>query len=53
MVIVGLTGGMGSGKSTVAKVFETLGVNVYYSDIRAKEIYFNRAIKLQIENMNY
>jgi dephospho-CoA kinase len=51
MVIVGLTGGMGSGKSTVAKVFETLGVNVYYSDIRAKEIYFNRAIKLQIENI--
>jgi dephospho-CoA kinase len=35
---IGLTGGIGSGKSTVAKLFEELGVSVYYSDDRAKEL---------------
>ena len=51
MIIVGLTGGMGSGKSTVAKVFETLGINVYYSDERAKELYFLPHVKPQIEQL--
>lgn len=36
MTTVGLTGGIGSGKSTVARVFQTLGVPVYNSDDRAK-----------------
>lgn len=36
MKIVGLTGGIGSGKSTVAQLFSTLGVPVYYSDAAAK-----------------
>lgn len=36
--IIGLTGGIGSGKSTVAKFIEDMGFPVYYSDIRAKEI---------------
>lgn len=31
-MIVGITGGIGSGKSTVCKVFEMLGVPVYYAD---------------------
>lgn len=35
---IGLTGGIGSGKSTVAKIFETLGIPVYYSDIEAKRL---------------
>jgi dephospho-CoA kinase len=35
---IGLTGGIGSGKSTVAKVFETLGIPVYYADEAAKRI---------------
>lgn len=38
MLKVGLTGSMGSGKSTVAKVFEMLGVPVYFTDIEAKLI---------------
>lgn len=33
---IGVTGGIGSGKSTVCRVFETLGVPVYYADERAK-----------------
>ena len=35
---VGLTGGIGSGKSTVAQIFEVLGIPVYYADIAAKKI---------------
>ena len=35
---VGLTGGIGSGKSTVAQVFEVLGIPVYYADISAKKL---------------
>ena len=37
-LLVGLTGGIGSGKTTVAKVFETLGVPVYYADEEAKKL---------------
>ncbi len=33
---VGITGGIGSGKSTVAKIFQLLRVPVYYADERAK-----------------
>jgi dephospho-CoA kinase len=36
---VGLTGGIGSGKTTVAKVFELLGVPVYYADEASKRLY--------------
>ena len=38
MVRVGLTGGIGSGKSTVAQIFEVLGIPVYYADISAKKL---------------
>ena len=38
MKLFGLTGGIGSGKSTVASIFATLGVPVYESDVRAKEL---------------
>ena len=41
--IIGLTGGIGSGKTTVAKLLESKGYSVYYSDIRAKEIVNNNA----------
>ncbi len=36
--IIGLTGGIGSGKTTVARFIEEMGFPVYYSDDRAKEI---------------
>ncbi len=37
-MIVGLTGGIGSGKSTVSKMFQDLGAPVYNSDDEAKRI---------------
>ncbi|MBW3467851.1 dephospho-CoA kinase [Arthrospiribacter ruber] len=33
---VGITGGIGSGKTTVARIFNILGVPIYYADDRAK-----------------
>lgn len=36
MIKVGITGGIGSGKTTVCRIFEVLGVPVYYADERAK-----------------
>lgn len=36
--IIGLTGGIGSGKTTVARFIEEFGFPVYYSDDRAKTI---------------
>ena len=36
--IIGITGGIGSGKSTVSKLIEKEGYPVYYSDVRAKTI---------------
>lgn len=36
---IGLTGGIGSGKSTVAKIFELLHVPVYYADAASKRLY--------------
>jgi len=38
MIVIGLTGGIGSGKTTVAKMFYELGVPVYIADIEAKKL---------------
>lgn len=39
MKVLALTGGIGSGKSFVLKIFSSLGIPVYSSDDRTKEIY--------------
>lgn len=38
MLRVGLTGGIGSGKSTVAAIFEAIGIPVAYADAEAKRL---------------
>lgn len=48
MKIVCITGGIGSGKSVVSKIIETLGYPVYYSDERARQMYFHPEIKLKV-----
>jgi dephospho-CoA kinase len=41
MLTVGITGGIGSGKSLACRVFEWLGTPVYYADQRAKSLITN------------
>lgn len=38
MLKLGITGGMGSGKTTACRLFELWGIPVYYADIRAKAL---------------
>ena len=52
MLKVGLTGGIGSGKSTVAKIFEVLGIPVYYADEATKRI-MNTDKKLKADLIRY
>ena len=47
-MIVGLTGGIGSGKSTVASMFSELGVPVYIADTEAKKLMYNPAVRAKI-----
>ena len=50
--IIGLTGGIGSGKTTVAKFIEDMGFPVYFSDDRAKEIVNeNEVLKNKIKEL--
>lgn len=50
--IIGLTGGIGSGKTTVAHFIEECGFPVYYSDDRAKTIVNdNENLKIQIKEL--
>lgn len=46
---VGLTGGIGCGKSLIARVFETIGIPVFYSDREAKRLYEDKSFLEQIE----
>lgn len=45
MIKVGLTGNIGTGKSTVARIFESLGVPVYHADREAKRMLEETTVK--------
>jgi len=47
MLKIGITGGIGSGKTTVAKIVECLGFPVYYADERGKHLTENDPEVLQ------
>ena len=49
MLKIGLTGGIGSGKSTVAAIFEVLSIPVYYADAASKELMLSEKIRSAIE----
>ena len=48
--IIGLTGGIGSGKTTIANYFQAKGIPVYISDIEAKKVMEFPEIIAKIEN---
>jgi dephospho-CoA kinase len=47
--VIGITGGIGSGKSTIAEVFSVMGFPVYDSDKRARDIYLEPEIRKEAE----
>lgn len=52
MKVIGLTGGIGSGKSTVAQLFESYGIPCYNSDFRAKYVMnHNEVLREQIKTL--
>jgi dephospho-CoA kinase len=51
MLRIGLTGGIGSGKSTVARIFEVLGIPVYNADAASKKLMQeNKELVAKIKN---
>lgn len=49
MLRVGITGGIGSGKTTVCEIFHHLGIPIFYADLKAKQLYSeNSELKNQL-----
>lgn len=49
---VGITGGIGSGKTTVSRIFESLNIPVFYADVEAKKIISsNFTVKRQLKEL--
>lgn len=52
MIKVGITGGIGSGKTTVCKLFEQMDIPVYYADVEAKRLMnHDKTLKRQIKEL--
>jgi len=49
MIKVGLTGNIGSGKSTVVQIFSILGIPVFHADVEAKSLYKNAEVKKAVK----
>jgi len=43
--IVGITGGIGSGKSLISELFNSLGIPIYNSDKEAKNLYYLKHVR--------
>lgn len=48
MLKVGLTGNIGSGKTTVSRIFEVIGIPVFHADAEAKKLYFKEEVKEKV-----
>lgn len=51
MITIGLTGNIGSGKSTVAKIFQSFGFDFLDADTMAKELYDIDEIRIKVEKL--
>lgn len=51
MKTIGLTGNIGSGKTTVAKVFNAFGFTILDADLLAKQLYLQPEIRQQVETV--
>jgi dephospho-CoA kinase len=51
-ITIGVTGGIGSGKSMVCRIIRTLGYPVFYSDTEAKKLYLsNQGVRDMVSNL--
>lgn len=50
-MVLGITGGIGSGKSTICRVFQEMGFPVYYADDRAKLILNSKIVLQEIQDV--
>jgi len=51
MLKIGLTGGIGVGKTTVAKIFESYGIPVFYSDLESKALLLDTQMKTVVTSI--
>ncbi len=45
---VAITGNIGSGKSTVSRIFNVMGVPVFYADVEARQLYYREDLKQKL-----
>ena len=48
---IGLTGNIGTGKTTIARIFEVMGVPVYHADTRARVLLDSDTVKHQVASL--
>lgn len=47
---IGLTGNIGSGKTTISRIFESTGIPVFHADEEAKKLYSNSEVLLKVRS---
>ena len=50
MLKIALTGGIGTGKSYISRLFFSMGIPVYYADIEAKKFYSQTDVKEKVKD---